>query len=86
MKADSEDAEAMVAGVIQIAWDELVVDDVVEALAAMEVFKAGTCLAELLEESAEGNVSSFLVGLLMQGLPDLWKLVVIIPGKSAWAK
>ena len=37
---------------------------------------------QLLEEPAEGDVSSFLVSLLMEGMPDLEELVAIVPGES----
>ena len=39
VEAYGQDADAMVACVKQVTWDELVVDDVVEALAAVKVFK-----------------------------------------------
>ena len=34
----------MVACVVRVTWDELMVDDVVKELAAVKVFKVGTCL------------------------------------------
>ena len=38
VEADSQDAKAMVAGIIGVTRDELVLDNVLEALAAVEVF------------------------------------------------
>jgi hypothetical protein len=55
----------MVACVVRVTWDELVVDDVVETLAAVKVFKVGARLTELLEKPAESNISSLLVCLLV---------------------
>ena len=82
-EAYGQDAEAMVAGIVGVTRDELVIDNVFEELAAVELLEVGTVLPQLLEKAAKDDVSSFLVGLLMEGVPDLGELVAVVPGESA---
>ena len=58
------------------------VDNVFKELAAVEVLEVGRVLTQLLEKPVEGNVSPFLVCLLMKGLPDLGELVTVVPGEA----
>ena len=43
-EADGQDAKAVVTGIIGVTGDELVLDDVLEELTAVEVFQVGAVL------------------------------------------
>ena len=66
VEADGQDAKAMVTGIVGVTRDELVLDDVLKELTAVEGFQVRTVLPQLLEEPTEDNVTSLLVGLLVE--------------------
>ena len=66
VEAHGQDTKAMVTGIVGVTRDELVLDDVLKELTAVEGFQVRTVLPQLLEEPMEDNVTSLLVGLLVE--------------------
>ena len=73
----------MVTGIKGVTGDELVLNNVLKELTDVEVFQVGAALSQLLEKPTQYDVSSFLVSLLVEGLPNLRELVALGPGQSA---